>query len=112
MRELNSLKLGILSSDSEANIKDFVEHYQLSPYFQSIIGAQSGISKPNPKLLFLICEALNVQPEAALVIGDTIADTKLSQRSIGVTWGGSTIEQLMDAAAIAHRPTDIQLSNL
>ena len=111
-RAPRSLKLGILSSDIEANIRDFVDRFQLSPYFQEIVGAQSGISKPNPKLLDLICEALDVQPEAALMIGDTIADTKLTPRSIGVTWGGSTIAQLIDAAAIAHHPIDIQLSNL
>jgi len=110
-RSPRSLKLGILSSDTEANIRDFVEHYQLSPYFQGIVGAQSGISKPNPKLLNLICETLDVQPEAALVIGDTVADTKLTPRSVGVTWGGSTIAQLSDAAAIAHCPADIQLSS-
>ncbi|MBW4440526.1 MAG: HAD-IA family hydrolase [Plectolyngbya sp. WJT66-NPBG17] len=111
VRSLNSLKLGILSSDIAANIQDFTDQYELSPYFQGIIGAQPGISKPDPKLLCLICKVLNVEPQAALVIGDTIADTKLTQRSIGVTWGRSTIAQLIDAAAIAHHPSDIQLSN-
>lgn len=109
LHSLKSLKLGILSSDIEPNIRDFVEEYQLSNYFHGIVGAQSGISKPNPKLLFLMCEKLNVEPEKALVIGDTIADTKLTPRSIGVTWGGSTIAQLIGAAAIAHRPSDIRL---
>ncbi len=110
-RSLNSLKLGILSSDIEPNIRDFANQYQMLPYFQGIVGAQSGISKPNPKLLLLMCEALNVEPQAALMIGDTIADTKLTPQSIGVTWGGSTIAQLIDAAAIAHQPADIRLSN-
>lgn len=110
VKSLSSLKLGILSSDIAPNIKDFAEEYQLSNYFQGIVGAQPGISKPNPKLLFLMCEALNVEPETALMIGDTIADTKLTPLSIGVTWGGSTIEQLGGARAIAHHPSDIQLS--
>ncbi|MGG6267307.1 HAD family hydrolase [Leptolyngbya sp. AN03gr2] len=109
LQSLKSLKLGILSSDIEPNIRDFVEEYQLSNYFHAIIGAQSGISKPNPKLLFLICEKLNVEPKKALVIGDTIADTKLTPRSIGVTWGGSTIAQLVGAGAIAHHPSEIHL---
>jgi len=109
LHSLKALKLGILSSDIELNIRDFVEEYQLSNYFHGIVGAQSGISKPNPKLLALICEKLEVDPESALVIGDTIADTKLTPRSIGVTWGGSTIAQLIGAGAIAHHPSDIQL---
>ncbi|GAP98342.1 HAD family hydrolase [Leptolyngbya sp. NIES-2104] len=111
LQSLNSLKLGILSSDIEPNIRDFLEEYQLSAYFQGMIGAQPGISKPNPKLLFLICKVLNVEPEAALVIGDTIADTTLTPRSIGVTWGGNTIAQLIGAGAIAHYPSDIRLSH-
>lgn len=110
LQSLNSLKLGILSSDIEPNIRDFVEEYQLSAYFQGIVGAQPGMSKPNPKLLFSICNVLNVKPEAALMIGDTIADTQLTPRSIGVTWGGSTIAQLNGAGAIAHYPSDIQLT--
>ncbi|BAU15272.1 HAD-superfamily hydrolase [Leptolyngbya sp. NIES-3755] len=111
LQSLNALKLGILSSDIEPNIQDFVEEYQLSDYFHGIVGAQPGISKPNPKLLFSMCEKLNVDPESALVIGDTIADTKLTPRSIGVTWGGSTINQLSGAGAIAHHPFEIRLSD-
>jgi phosphoglycolate phosphatase len=109
LRSLTSLKLGILSSDNSANVQDFVEYYELSNYFQSITGAQTGISKPNPKLLTLACQALKVEPEKTLVVGDTIADVRLSHLSIGVTWGGSTIEQLAGAAAIAHHPSEIQL---
>ncbi|MBD2080851.1 HAD family hydrolase [Leptolyngbya sp. FACHB-17] len=112
VKSLSPLKLGILSSDTEANIQDFVETYQLSPYFSAIVGAQTGISKPNPKLLALACEALNIEPETALVIGDTSADTKLTPRSIGVTWGGSTIAQLDNVAAIADQPADIQLCRI
>lgn len=112
LQSLNSLKLGILSSDIEPNIRDFVEEYQLSAYFQQIVGAQPGISKPNPKLLFSICKVLNVEPEAAVMIGDTIADTTLTPRSIGVTWGGNTIAQLIGAGAIAHHPSDIRLSHV
>lgn len=109
VKSLSPLKLGILSSDTCANIRDFVEIYQLPPYFGAIVGAQPGISKPNPKLLALVCEALDVEPETALVIGDTSADTKLTPRSIGVTWGGSTIAQLDDAATIADQPVKIHL---
>ncbi len=109
VQSLSAVKLGILSSDTETNVRNFVDRYKLSPYFQSVVGAQLGISKPNPKLLFLICEALKVDPKAALVIGDTIADTQLTRLSIGVTWGGNTIAQLTDAAVIAHHPAEIQL---
>lgn len=108
LRSLAPLKLGILSSDSTANVQDFVDHYELSSYFQSVIGAQAGISKPNPMLLKLACEALDVEPQRTLMIGDTLADIKMTPLAIGVTWGGSTIAQLVGAAAIAHYPREIQ----
>ncbi|MCU0549213.1 MAG: HAD family hydrolase [Leptolyngbya sp. Prado105] len=108
---LTPLKLGILSSDSTENILDFVDHYKLSRYFQAIIGAQPGISKPNPALLSLACRSLSVEPQSALMIGDTLADMRLTPLAIGVTWGGSTIAHLSEAAAIAHHPIDIQLSS-
>lgn len=112
LRSLGSVKLGVLSSDIEANIRDFLEEYELSDYFQGVVGAQPGISKPNPRLLFLMCKELSVDPNVALVIGDTIADTKLTPQSIGVTWGGSTIAQLIGAGAIAHHPAEIELSDV
>jgi phosphoglycolate phosphatase len=108
LESLTSLKLGILSSDSTANIQDFVNQYELSSYFQSVIGAQAGISKPNPMLLKLACEALDVEPQRTLMIGDTLADIRMAPMAIGVTWGGSTIAQLAGAAAIAHHPSEIQ----
>lgn len=109
VRSLNLVKLGILSSDTQTNLQDFADHYQLSSYFQGIVGAQVGISKPNPELLSLICKVLKVDPQSTLMIGDTIADTQLTKCSIGVTWGGSTIAQLTGAAAIAHHPSEIRL---
>jgi phosphoglycolate phosphatase len=111
LESLTSLKLGVLSSDSTDNIQEFVDHYKLSHYFQTIIGAQAGISKPNPALLTLACRSLGVEPQNTLMIGDTLADIKLTQLSIGVTWGGSTVAQLAEASAIAHCPAEIRLTH-
>lgn len=112
LKSLTPLKLGILSSDSAANIQDFVDCYELSGYFQTLIGAQIGISKPNPALLTLACQTLGVDPQRTLIIGDTPADVKMTPLAIGVTWGGSTIAQLVGAAAIAEHPANIQLSRM
>lgn len=109
LRSLTPLKLGILSSDSTANLQDFVDYYALSSYFQTLIGAQMGISKPNPALFNFACQTLGVDPQRTLMIGDTLADIKMTPTAIGVTWGGSTIAQLTGAAAIAHHPANIQL---
>lgn len=111
LESLTSLKLGVLSSDSTDNIQEFVDHYNLSNYFQTIIGAQVGISKPNPALLTLACRSLKVEPHKTLMIGDTLADVRLTRLSIGVTWGGSAVAQLVEAGAIAHQPAEIRLTH-
>jgi phosphoglycolate phosphatase len=108
------LKLGILSSDTEEHVRDFVDRYQLKPFFQIQLGARPGLSKPDPRLLQLACKALDVLPRNTLVIGDAIADIELARSGgaigcIGVTWGGVTPAQLNTASAIAHHISDIKL---
>ncbi len=84
------LRLGILSSDSTNNVKDFVEKYQLEAYFQLQIGA-GNLSKPDPLLLQQACNALKVSPSQTLVIGDSQADIQLARAGaagcIGVKGG-------------------------
>jgi phosphoglycolate phosphatase len=109
-----SLKLGILSNDTEENVRDFVDRYHLTSFFQLQMGARPGLSKPDPQLLELACKALGVSPRNTLVIGDAIADIDLAHCGgaigcIGVTWGGATPTQLSAADTIAHHTSDINL---
>ncbi len=107
-----SCRLGIVSSDSEPNIREFIDRYQLNAFFGSIVGAQPGLSKPDPRLLKAACDELNVMPSATLIIGDAIADVKLAHQGgaigcVGVTWGG--VHSLNGADAMVNKPNQIQL---
>lgn len=115
VRSLNAqgFRLGILSSDSSENVKDFTNRYEINPYFHVQIGAQAGMVKPDPCLLHLACTELGTSPQTTLVIGDSQADLELAQTggaiaAIGVTWGGISEAQLAHADAIAHQVADIQ----
>lgn len=108
-----SCKLGIVSSDSEANIRDFVNRYDLNALFGAIVGAQPGFSKPDPRLLIAACSQLKVMPAATLVIGDAIADVELAHRGgaigcVGVTWG--SVDPIKGADATVDNPDQIQLT--
>jgi phosphoglycolate phosphatase len=110
----SGVALGILSSDTIGNIQAFTEQYHLSAYFQGIIGAQTGLRKPNPALLYQACEQLGVPPSQTIVIGDTGLDIELAHQAgamggIGVTWGGTSAEQLSQADAIAQSINEIQV---
>lgn len=69
-----NVKLAVLSSDTTANVKDFVQLYQLESYFDLLMGTEQGPTKPDPSLFLRACAALKVLPEATLMVGDSAAD--------------------------------------
>jgi phosphoglycolate phosphatase len=90
----SGLKLGILSADVLPNIQNFVDYYKLGDFIDFCQGAETGLHKPDPKLLTLTCAGLQVDPAAVLVIGDSSADIELARQggaagAIGVSWGWS-----------------------
>ena len=106
------LRLGILSSDSTDNVKDFAEKYHLASYFQLLMGTDENLSKPDPRLLQKACNALEVSPGQTLVIGDSQADIQLAQAGaagcIGVMGGWSTAFHL-SADAVIHQLEEIEI---
>ncbi len=103
------LKLAILSADTEDNLKSFVDTWELTYYFDTWVGAQPGLAKPNPKLLQITCDRLGVLPSEVLVIGDSDADMELAKRggaagAIGFSYGWS------DEVILTH--VDQMLSDL
>jgi phosphoglycolate phosphatase len=109
------LKLGILSADVLPNIHSFVELYGLNPYFAAYQGAVEGLSKPNPKLFKLACEALGVDPAHTLMIGDSRADIELAKQAgaagaIGVHWGWPQAFTLAHADVMVGEITAIRVN--
>jgi phosphoglycolate phosphatase len=108
------LKVGILSSDTTANVIDFVHYYQLKPYIHLEMGTDGGICKPNPLLLQQACAALGVMPGRSLLIGDSQADIQLGRSAgaagcVGVTWGLTDALCLTGADVIVDQPEQIQV---
>jgi phosphoglycolate phosphatase len=107
------LKLGILSADSDENVQDFAAYCEIAPYLQLQMGTQMGLSKPDPQLLKMACEALEVSPANTLVVGDSQADMQLAHNggaiaAIGVTWGGTHPNSLASADVILDQFDEIQ----
>ncbi|MBD2462236.1 HAD family hydrolase [Oscillatoria sp. FACHB-1407] len=76
------VRLGILSSDTTANVQDFVQRYELEPYFQLQMGTDGTLAKPDPKVLEQACACLGVSPQQTLVVGDSPVDIELAQAAI------------------------------
>lgn len=108
------IKLGIISSDTPANVQDFVQCYQLDKLIPVAIGSELGLSKPNPELLFQACNLLSTITANTIVIGDSNADIELARAAkgagcVGVTWGGANLLDLMHANVVVHSPLEIRI---
>jgi phosphoglycolate phosphatase len=108
------LKIGILSSDTTANVQEFVTRYELNSLIQLAMGTDTGLSKPNPELLKQACAALGVIPERAIVIGDSAADIEMAHAAnaagcIGVLWEAANLAFLKQANALAKDFAAIQV---
>jgi phosphoglycolate phosphatase len=86
------LKLGILSADTTENVEKFVQVHQLSPYIDLMMGVDSNLTKPDPRLFLQACDKLGLDPQNTLMVGDSAGDIEMAQKAnaggtIGICWG-------------------------
>lgn len=95
----NSLKIGVLSSDSPAYVEEFLTYYELLPWVDEWQG--TGLAdppKPDPTLLRVVCDRLKVSVARTLIVGDSWADFALAEQagaagfiSVSEPWGRSPV---------------------
>ena len=88
------LKVGILSSDTTANVQDFVQRYELAALVQYSFGIDGFTHKSDPALLTQLFTCLAVDPTHTLMIGDSELDVQIAKTAgmagcITVTGGWS-----------------------
>ncbi|QKD83863.1 HAD family hydrolase [Thermoleptolyngbya sichuanensis A183] len=108
------LKLAILSSDTTAQVVDFADRYELTPYLQVCQGTEEGPSKPDPILLEQVCGKLGVLPGQTLVVGDSQADVQLaiaarSAGCIGIARNPAAVSGLAGASIVIESLQEIQI---
>lgn len=107
------IKLGIISAATTAEVNTFVTHHQLNDYIEVTIGVDDGPSKPDPILFLQACQALGVEPEAALMVGDAVGDMQMARNAkaagcIGITWIGKT-DNVRGADVVINQLDEIQV---
>lgn len=93
------LKIGVLSSDSPTYVEEFLTHYELLPWVNEWQGTGPGEPpKPDPTLLGVLCDRLQVSVAHTLIVGDSWADFALAERagaagfiSVSEPWGRSPV---------------------
>ena len=98
------VQIAVLSNKPHLQTVDVVEKIFGKERFASIGGQREGIErKPHPAGAYAIIEALQVEKEECLYIGDSEVDVETARRAgvtgIGVTWGFRSRDVLEKAGA-------------
>jgi phosphoglycolate phosphatase len=78
------LKLGVVTNKQRRFAVQLLERHGLAPWLDAVVGGDScGQRKPDPRPLQYACELLQVNPDAALMVGDSNTDV-LAARAAGM----------------------------
>ncbi|EFI68500.1 pyrophosphatase ppaX [Lysinibacillus fusiformis ZC1] len=106
------LQLGIVTSKTAQEVVDEFEPFGLSEYFQHIVSASDTEKhKPHPEPLLKCLDALQVAPEEAIYIGDSIYDFQCAKQAGAkfalAHWGAKSTIGFEEADYVFYEPKDI-----
>lgn len=74
--------LGIASNKFGRFSRGALKHLGVSDYFQSVIGAGDGLrNKPFPDMIHAVLKEINLPPEEAIFVGDTLTDIDAGKKA-------------------------------
>lgn len=95
--------LGVATGKSSRGLRSTLSNHNLQDYFVTLNTADDGPGKPHPSMIKVALSDTGVDPENAVMIGDTTYDMVMAAnagvRSIGVTWGYHDREELISSGA-------------
>jgi len=120
--EKMNLKTAIFTVNGEKSTTYILNRFRLRRFFNATVTRESvSAVKPDPAHLEAALKALNVEPEEAVVVGDSKWDMRCARElnviAVGVATGISSPEELMHAGAtylissLTDMPTLIQQLN-
>ena len=118
IKKLHSIyPLAIVTARGQRSTLDFLEHFDLSRYFQVIVTAQTcRYTKPFPDPLFFAAQQLSVSPTDCLMVGDTTVDIRAGKaagaQTIGVLCGFGELDELSRLGADMLLPSTADLLNV
>ncbi|MDV3350604.1 HAD-IA family hydrolase [Leptothoe sp. LEGE 181152] len=78
------LNVIMVSADTQSNLEDFVNRYQLQTYFDKLQGTSSPHpTKGAPDFLPAACQSIGLSPGQGMVIGDSTSDLRMAQSTGG-----------------------------
>jgi phosphoglycolate phosphatase len=106
------IALHLVTSKPTVYAARIVEHFGLAAYLTSVHGpGLDELHLPKAVLVRRALEAGTIDPRAAALVGDRGVDLAAARengvRSMGVTWGYGTREELEAADLIVHSPSEL-----
>jgi len=112
LARLSGYRKAVVSNKREFLSKKVLEGLGLSSYFDVVIGSDSvAATKPSPVPLLKVLSELHLQPDDAVMVGDSNYDVDAGKaagiRTIAVTYGYRPIEAIRHADFLIDRMTDL-----
>ncbi len=109
-------QLGVATGKSDRGLLLLLDHHGLTPLFSTLHTADRHPSKPHPAMLAACLADTGVEPESAVIVGDTVFDMGMGVaagvRAIGVDWGYHPAADLLAAGAAAVARDTAELETL
>ncbi|CZR02255.1 Hypothetical protein Tpal_2730 [Trichococcus palustris] len=112
----NGHRLGVVSNKASKALLRNLAAVDLLDLMEVVIGSDNVDQyKPNPEGIYRAWEEIPTDRKDTLMIGDTIYDMQMGKlaevRTIGITWGGSSCEQLLaeNPDRIAHTFVELEI---
>lgn len=97
--------LGIATGKSRRGLLALLDNHGLQEHFVTLQVADDHPSKPHPSMLLTAMSETGVEPEQAVMIGDTTFDRDMAQAArmpfLGVAWGYHPAAELTGAIGVA-----------
>ena len=105
--------LAIATGKNRRGLVASLAGHKLDHLFAVLKTADDGPSKPHPEILQQAMREIGVEPEATLMIGDSVYDMEMARdagaHALGVGWGYHSPDELLrhGARAVAGSPGDL-----
>lgn len=98
------VRKGIVTSRSHAGTRSILKGFGLEVHFHAVVGIDDVLRpKPDPEPVLQALEQLRAVPDRAVMVGDTVSDmmagADAGTKTVGITSGSYSREELLDAGA-------------
>lgn len=111
LQEQPNTLLGVATGKSRRGLDKLLEGHDLTTMFLTQQVSDHHPSKPHPAMLYAALSETGLEPQNAVMIGDTVYDMHMATAAdipfIGVSWGYHAQNDLVDAIAILEDMRDL-----